>query len=81
MENSEQSKLKDEANLIRSSNPPAKKLRTQTLLDFVKVIPKELYGTANTSYAEELKHKEDMCGGGLTRKDTNGQIDNAHRQV
>ena len=59
----------------KSLNPPAKRLRTNTLLNFVKVMPKAPNNFSSKFFAREPKPQDYMITSGLTGKVKKAQID------
>ena len=62
MERDDEGNSKDAAGVEKTSNPQAQKLRTHTLLNFVKVLPEELNGSAYISHQEQSKHQDTGAG-------------------
>lgn len=64
-----------EAGLVKTSNPPVKKLRTNMLLDFFEVMPTGPNGSANTLSANQSKYQGCTSTGGLTGTATKRPLD------
>ena len=61
--------------VLKNPSPPKKKLRTNTLLDFVKVMPKAPDGFAKKLFARESKNQGDTIIGVSSRRVTEGPTD------